>query len=39
MPLDAGLALEARLGRDALATGRDGARRFASGEGRGGRGV
>jgi enoyl-CoA hydratase len=36
MPLADGLALEARLGRDALATARAGASRFAGGEGRGG---
>jgi enoyl-CoA hydratase len=35
MPLTDGLVLEARLGRDALATAREGARRFAGGEGRG----
>jgi enoyl-CoA hydratase len=34
-----GLALEARLGRDSLATGRAGAERFARGEGRGGSGL
>ena len=36
LDLEQGLALEARLGRDALATGLSGAQRFAAGEGRGG---
>jgi enoyl-CoA hydratase len=39
LELEEGLALEARLGRDALAAGLSGARRFAAGEGRGGSGV
>ena len=39
LPLEQGLELEARLGRDALATGVEGAQRFAGGEGRGGGGV
>jgi enoyl-CoA hydratase len=39
LPLEQGLELEARLGRDALATGAEGAARFAGGEGRGGGGV
>jgi enoyl-CoA hydratase len=39
LPLQDGLALEARLGRESLATGAAGARRFAGGEGRGGSGV
>jgi enoyl-CoA hydratase len=39
LPLEQGLALEARLGRDSLAAGLAGARRFAGGEGRGGQGV
>lgn len=39
LPLDEGLALEARLGRATFAVGRRGAARFAAGEGRGGRGV
>jgi enoyl-CoA hydratase len=36
LPLEQGLALEARLGRDALASARAGAQRFKRGEGRGG---
>ncbi len=36
LPLADGLGLEARLGRDVLATGVAGARRFAAGDGRGG---
>jgi len=36
LPLAEGLALEARLGRDALLTAGEGAQRFAGGEGRGG---
>jgi enoyl-CoA hydratase len=39
LDLDAGLALEARLGRDSLRTGLAGAARFARGEGRGGSGL
>jgi enoyl-CoA hydratase len=39
LPLADGLALEARLGRESLATGLDGAQRFARGEGRGGSGL
>jgi enoyl-CoA hydratase len=39
LPLDEGLALEARLGRDALAEAVRGAARFAAGEGRGGEGA
>jgi enoyl-CoA hydratase len=39
LALEEGLALEARLGQGALATGLGGARRFAAGEGRGGSGV
>jgi enoyl-CoA hydratase len=38
-PLGDGLALEAGLGRESLAAGLTGARRFAGGEGRGGQGV
>ncbi len=37
LPLDDGLALEARLGREVLDTALRGAGRFAGGEGRGGR--
>ena len=36
MPLEQGLQLEARLGNESLATGVEGAARFAAGEGRGG---
>lgn len=39
LPLDEGLALEARLGREVLGTAAEGARRFSEGEGRGGSGV
>jgi enoyl-CoA hydratase len=39
LPLEDGLALEARLGREVLDTAARGAARFADGEGRGGRGV
>jgi len=39
LPLEEGLALERRLGWATVAVGRAGARRFADGEGRGGRGV
>jgi enoyl-CoA hydratase len=39
LPLADGLALEARLGREVLATAIEGARRFAGGEGRGGAGT
>jgi enoyl-CoA hydratase/carnithine racemase len=39
LPLEDGLALEARLGRKVLAAALRGARRFTSGEGRGGAGV
>ena len=39
LPLEEGLALEARLGRAVLATGVEGAGRFAAGAGRGGDGV
>jgi enoyl-CoA hydratase len=38
LPLADGLALEARLGRDSLVSGRHGAERFVAGEGRGGAG-
>jgi enoyl-CoA hydratase len=38
LPLDDGLALEARLGRESLAAGLTGAARFVAGEGRGGAG-
>ena len=36
LPLEEALALEARIGREVLASGLSGARRFAAGEGRGG---
>jgi enoyl-CoA hydratase len=39
LPLEDGLALEARLGRERIAAAARGAARFAAGEGRGGRGV
>ncbi len=39
LPLEEGLALEERLGRDSVATGVLGAARFAGGEGRGGAGA
>jgi enoyl-CoA hydratase len=39
LALDEGLALEARLGRASVATGAEGARRFAAGEGRGAAGT
>jgi enoyl-CoA hydratase/carnithine racemase len=39
LPLEQGLALEARLGAAVLCTGVEGASRFAGGEGRGGTGV
>jgi enoyl-CoA hydratase len=39
LPLEQGLALEARLGRERIAAAARGAARFAAGEGRGGRGV
>jgi enoyl-CoA hydratase len=39
LPLEEGLALEARLGRERLGAAAAGAARFAAGEGRGGRGV
>jgi enoyl-CoA hydratase len=39
LPLAEALALEARLGRDSVATGVLGAARFAGGEGRGGLGA
>ena len=39
LPLDDGLALEAKLGRDSVITGVLGAARFAGGEGRGGEGA
>ncbi|HEY8466759.1 MAG TPA: crotonase/enoyl-CoA hydratase family protein [Solirubrobacterales bacterium] len=39
LPLDEGLALEARLGREALQEAIRGAQRFAAGEGRGGEGA
>ncbi len=39
LPLAEGLALEARLGREVLATGVEGAGRFAGGAGRAGEGT
>ena len=39
LPLAEGIALEARIGRESVATGAVGAARFAAGEGRGGAGV
>ncbi|MEO8091671.1 MAG: crotonase/enoyl-CoA hydratase family protein [bacterium] len=39
LPLDEALALEARLGRESVTTGVQGAARFAEGEGRGGEGT
>jgi enoyl-CoA hydratase len=39
LPFSEGLALEAELGRESVATGMEGARRFAAGEGRGAEGA